>query len=1136
MKIRFATLAAVALGTVVIAGCIETGQKHDDGVPASPPAAVSCTDHDHDGWGDGCANGHDCNDTDPTVHAGCLHCAVPAEGCACKTGDKPQQCAAPQTQTEDGQIMCNEGTRYCRNGAWSGCEDIYTYPKPDPDSQQSVIDYTGTPIHCSDCAINCYLIHDNLDPIDGGLGNDGDNATINDGGGLSLQTTTPIDVDNYVFDPNTCMLGTAPDRDCDGIQDKYDPYPDQKPFATANPTLFLDVDPGETRSGSIDVSFFLNSADVYFLVDQSGSMAGEAAQLKTDLTTGDFINDSSYDCADYDFDFMPNNELKAQGVIGAVRCLIRDASFGVGLFREIPFSSYAPEDQIVFRNYTDVYSNAYLTMGTPDPKKNIDAAIAGIAQFYTDGNNDWPEADMLALNTLVTGNGMYFGITRPNIPARTTCPAGTWGYPCFRDGAIPIVVMFTDAMMHNGPSSNNYPYSSSALGMTKGTSTTITEIDDHNETFGSAENLTDLTSSYITVQGDTTNMTSDLSYATVTCGSSTSTGGHDALFKFIISGSTNKTVKLTTEGSEFDTTVSLFKGSLASSTTVATGVATNDTNAGAYSLGDNWNKYQRVTGDTSTLAADYSANDLGCGSSPQGKDSVFTFTLSQPTLVALDTANSGFGTVVGIYSGAPKVPSTTTTLPNTNDGFAAAYSVGDLYNNYLAFNGDTSAAGITANQSGGIIGCSTADASPDANYSFTLSQATRVRLSAEESTTFKPVIALTTAGTALPTLTAINNTNDTAATAYDIGDMANKVYQYVGDNSPLAADYPNATTGCNAADSGKDAVFKFTISGSGTKTLNIDTDGSAIDTVLSLYKGTVSSDSIPVVLTSNTNETGSTAQNLGVVDNAKYVVTGGSTAAMTANYTNTQIGCNSTTTTGDAAFKFHVNTARTVRLDTVGTAWDTVLSLHTPSLPDANVTTLLVNNKESLSDPYIIPTAVDSTHQQYNGNTSAMTADVGIDDSAGCSADTSAADAVYKFTVNTAGTYEINTIGSSFNTVLGLFPSNPTYAAPSGPYAKDKSGENKTGSTRPASSASLGDGRTGSTAINMTTTVGGWVVASANITTDATIDPSPQGTDLTTSSVMPMGGTAENAASPQSLGTVVQKLVTVSDSFTSTTN
>ena len=208
-----------------------------------------------------------------------------------------------------------------------------------------------------------------------------------------------------------CTPGTGDDPDCDGVPNEFDPYPNDRPFTTANPTIFLDIPPGGVGTGAIDLGFLINSADVYFLVDQSGSMADERDTLKLALTDGDFIQDPNFDCADYDFDFEPNNELKAHGIIGAIRCIIRDTNFGVGLFREIPFYPYVNDNQwndhIAFANYHDISGD-------------VASVLAAVNRLQTIGNRDWPEASMVALNSLLTGNAMYFGTTRRGIPQRTT--------------------------------------------------------------------------------------------------------------------------------------------------------------------------------------------------------------------------------------------------------------------------------------------------------------------------------------------------------------------------------------------------------------------------------------------------------------------------------------------------------------------------------------------------------------------------------------------------------------------------------------------------------------------------------------------------------------------------------------------
>jgi len=51
-----------------------------------------------------------------------------------------------------------------------------------------------------------------------------------------------------------------------------------------------------------------------------------------------------------------------------------------------------------------------------------------------------------AMYATATGEG--FGTY---LAAQDSCDAGEVGYPCFRSGAVPIVVLITDASFHNGP-------------------------------------------------------------------------------------------------------------------------------------------------------------------------------------------------------------------------------------------------------------------------------------------------------------------------------------------------------------------------------------------------------------------------------------------------------------------------------------------------------------------------------------------------------------------------------------------------------------------------------------------------------------------------------------------------------------
>jgi len=688
-------------------------------------AVAGCEDRDGDRRGVGCMDGPDCNDTDPSIWEGCGHCADPAVDCACEPGTLPESCFLEPTEAPDGQLTCHQGTRYCRQGAWSACEDIVSFAEPEAPITNAVIDPDAGPIQCSLCNPICFRITDNLGPLDGGLGS-GNSSQVSwaDGGGLTLAENPLADPPTPDAGPLDCMLGTAPDRDCDGIDDEFDPYPDDPPFATANPAIFLDIPPGETGVGQIDLEFFLNSADIYFLVDQSASMTDERDALKADLTMGDFIQDPDYECADHDFDGVPDNDLKDDGIIGAIRCFIRDSNFGVGFFREIPFTNYADSKQITYDNYSDI---------TDD----YAAVQLAVSRLDTIGNYEWPEASPLALHNLVTGDGMYFGIDKRGIPPRVDCSAGRWGYPCFRESAIPIVLMFTDAMMHNGPPSNNYAYNSSYLGMSVGTDSEYVPIPDGHETFATAYPVGDVTDSLLTFTGSSTNMSEDIRSESLSCLSVD--GGTDAVFAFKLSQA--RDVLLSTRGTRYDTVLGLFSGVPTSGTMLPDSDGSNETTGSAYDLDEVDNEVLFVDGDTAGMDADYDSDTVSCGAATDSPDAVYEFTIDSNATIDIDTDGSALDTVIALYATAPGTTPTYTPVVNTNDDLPTANDLGEIYKAFAHVSGDTSAVGVTNAFNSANIGCGADTAADDAVHKFTLSQGTRVRISTSGSD-YDTVVAL----------------------------------------------------------------------------------------------------------------------------------------------------------------------------------------------------------------------------------------------------------------------------------------------------------------------------------------------------------------------------------------------------------
>src|SRR5689334_4331889 len=99
---------------------------------ALPPALLTsgcssdCHDADHDGRGDGCSAGPDCDDSNSKLGAHCddlaRMCAADrsAEGCPC-LGGAHHDCYSGNVETED-VGMCRAGTQRCINEAWGACE------------------------------------------------------------------------------------------------------------------------------------------------------------------------------------------------------------------------------------------------------------------------------------------------------------------------------------------------------------------------------------------------------------------------------------------------------------------------------------------------------------------------------------------------------------------------------------------------------------------------------------------------------------------------------------------------------------------------------------------------------------------------------------------------------------------------------------------------------------------------------------------------------------------------------------------------------------------------------------------------------------------------------------------------------
>lgn len=505
-----------------------------------------------------------------------VRCAAPAEGCACEPGTEPMDCYLDPITIED-QITCRAGTRYCRDGAWTACE--------------SIVDYTlggvgeallSGPTPCNPCDPRCFGYVDRPGPGDLTPGSSSNVSYDTGRGGISLTPSMPVSP------PLT-------DTDGDGVPDIADSCVGPGAFPSAGggcygDTFFYHTLPygGPAVYDPLNISVQIRTADVYFLMDTTGSMGGELGRLRTDLTTGSF----TAGCGN--------------GVVGAIRCAIPDAWFGVGYFDDYPVSPYGSSIDDVYGHILDITSS-------------LTATQAAINTLAIHNGNDGPEGNTQALWAIATG-----GALGPYLSGRGACGGTRWGYPCFRDGTIPIVIHITDAPFHNGPS-NAYPYSLSwGSGATNVTG---------NENFATPRAVGAITG-WREYTGSTAAMANDLSNPG--CGSTTS---RDAVYEFTVTGTQN--VTMTTRGSGFDTVLTLYRAM----PPITTAVSGNENFGSARVMAAVTGADQTFTGNTSAMANDINA---GCGSA--SRDAVFQFTLPSSTTVTIDTFGSGYDTVLGLFN------------------------------------------------------------------------------------------------------------------------------------------------------------------------------------------------------------------------------------------------------------------------------------------------------------------------------------------------------------------------------------------------------------------------------------------------------------------------------------------------------
>lgn len=165
---------------------------------------------------------------------------------------------------------------------------------------------------------------------------------------------------------------------------------------------------GGTYRVNLETRAQLTVADVFFLIDRTGSMDGEIDNIKRNLQNT---------------------------IVPQVVAAINDVQFGVASYADFPIGGYGDRMDIPFTLVAPVDRSISNVQGA------LNSVVAG-------GGGDNPEAMVEALYQVATGAGYL-----PWISARSPCAGpGRTGYACFRREAQPIIVLIADAPSHNGPS------------------------------------------------------------------------------------------------------------------------------------------------------------------------------------------------------------------------------------------------------------------------------------------------------------------------------------------------------------------------------------------------------------------------------------------------------------------------------------------------------------------------------------------------------------------------------------------------------------------------------------------------------------------------------------------------------------
>jgi hypothetical protein len=181
---------------------------------------------------------------------------------------------------------------------------------------------------------------------------------------------------------------------------------------------------GDPQERMLEFRSNLRKADVYFVMDTTGSMTEEASNLASGL----------------------------RAMFPQLQAAIPDVGIGAGYFEDFPVNCgpcpvilgiptcYGMPENVPYYNVQNITTD----IDTAQAGTDVLRSHAGV------GGCNWASS-LEALYQIATGAGISPFITPQACPLIPDDTCHRIGYPCFRCGALPIVVVLTDTASRQGP-------------------------------------------------------------------------------------------------------------------------------------------------------------------------------------------------------------------------------------------------------------------------------------------------------------------------------------------------------------------------------------------------------------------------------------------------------------------------------------------------------------------------------------------------------------------------------------------------------------------------------------------------------------------------------------------------------------